>query len=294
MRAGHSRATAAVALGVLSISSAAILFRAAAPTHPLVEAAVRLSVAAVLLAPMVVRGWLAGKLPRPILRSAVVCGLLYGVHFGSWVSSLAMTSVAASVTIVTATPLLLAVIARVTGRDRPDRRHYFAIALALVGVGLIGGHDLSAQGSALAGDGLALLGAFAMAFYLLIARSHGTRLEVWSFSGVACAVGAVSLLASSLVAGVPIAVSSARAFGYLVLAALVPQLVGHGMLTWALRELRPTVVGMATVGEPALATLLAWWLLGEVPAGQVLAGCTITLAAVMLAVWEPRRAVEAQ
>ncbi len=289
MRAGHSRATTAVALGVLAISSAAILFRAAAPTHPLVEAAVRLSVAAALLAPMVMRGWLAKKLPGPVLRAAVLCGLLYGVHFGAWVNSLAMTSVAASVTIVTATPLLLAVVAIVTGRDRPDRRHYVAIALALLGVGLIGGHDLSAPG-ALAGDALALLGAVAMALYLLIARSQGTRLEVWSFSGVACAVGALALFAAALVAGVPIAVSSTRAFGYLVLAALVPQVVGHGMLTWALRELRPTVVGMATVGEPALATLMAWWLLSEVPAGLVLVGCAITLGAVMLAVWEPRQA----
>lgn len=293
MRAEQNRATAAVALGVAAISSAAILFRAAAPTHPLVEAFVRLSVAAVLLAPMVARGWRAGKLPRPVLRSAVLCGLLYGVHFGAWVSSLAMTSVAASVTLATATPLLLAVIAMVTGRDRPDRRHYVAIALALAGVALIGGHDASGQSGALTGDALALLGAIAMTFYLLIARSHGTRIEVWSFSGVACAVGAVALLAGALVARVPIAVSSPRALGYLVLAALVPQLVGHGMLTWALRHLRPTVVGMATVGEPALATLLAWWLLAEVPAAQVLGGCAITLGAVLLAVWEPRRSAGA-
>ncbi len=288
MATARKPATPAVLIGVAAISFAAILFRAAAPTQPLIEAAVRLSVAALLLAPAVLRGGRAGHLPGPVLRSAVACGLLYGVHFGAWVTSLTMTSIAASVTLATATPLLLAVIALVTGHDRPDRRHYFAIALALVGLGLIGGHDL-AHGEALLGDGLALLGATAMTFYLLIARAHGSEIEVWSFSGVACGVGALALLAAAVVLGVPIAVPSTSAFGYLVLAALVPQIVGHGLLTWALRELRPMVIGLATVGEPVGATVLAFLIFGEVPAMQVVAGCAVTLAAVALAVWEPRR-----
>jgi len=279
----------ALLVAVAAISFAAILFRKAAPTHPLVAAGVRLLVAAVVLAPFAVRGVRRGELTRPMLRSAVVAGLAYAVHFGAWVTSLTLTSVAASVTLVTATPLLLAGVALLTGRDRPERRHFAAIGLALVGLALIGGADL-ADGDALAGDGLALLGAAAIAVYLLVVRRHGNALPVWAFSGVATAVGGVVLLGTAAALGVPLTFPSTEAFLYVALAALIPQLVGHSLLTWSLRHARPTVVGIATVGEPVGSTLLAWLWLGESAQPAVLAGCAITITAVGIAVWSRKPA----
>ncbi len=278
----------ALAVAVLAISFAALFFKQAAPTHPLVVAGGRLCIASLLLAPFTIRGARAGRLPRAVLRSAAVCGLLYAVHFGTWVASLRLTSVAASVTLVTATPLLLAAVALVTGRDRPDRRHFVSIALALIGLGLIGGADL-ASGDALLGDGLALAGAAAMAVYLLIVRRHGSELDPWAFLGVATAIGAVTLLGAALLTGAPLAFASTESFVFVLLSALVPQLVGHTLITWSLRHTRPTVVGIATVGEPVGSTVLAWWWLAEVPRAQTLLGCTVTVAAVILAVWQPRR-----
>lgn len=281
---GTAVAAVALGVGVTAISFAAIFFREAAPTHPLVMAGVRLAIAAALLSPLVVRGARAGRLPPEVLRGALLAGVLYGVHFGAWVSSLTMTSVAASVTLVTATPLLLALHALRTGLDRPDRRHAVALGLALLGLGLIGGADLLAGGEALYGDGLALLGCAAMAGYLLVVRRLGRDLDVWAFSGIACAVGAACLLGTAAASGVPIAFPTWEAFGYIALAALVPQLVGHGALTWSLRHLRPTVVGLATVGEPVGSTLLAWLWLGEALTVGVGIGCAITLCAVTVAI----------
>lgn len=274
-------------VAVVAISFAAIFFRKAAPTHPLVMAGIRLSIAAVVLAPFVVRGFRRGRLPRPVLISALVAGLAYAAHFGTWVTSLTLTSVAASVTLVTATPLLLALVALATGRDRPDRRHYLSIALAIAGLTFIGGADL-ANSDALLGDGLAFLGAAAMAAYMLLVRRHGSALDVWAFSGVATFVGGVTLLMTAALSGVPIEVPTTDAGIYIVLAALVPQLIGHTCLTWALRHTRPTVVGIATVGEPVGSTILAMIWLGEQAGGWVLAGCAIVLLAVAISLLEPR------
>lgn len=282
---GRSRVVAALVVAVVAISFAAPFFRKADPTHPLVVAGGRLLIAALLLAPLTVRGLRAGRLRGPILGSAVFGGLAYAVHFGTWVASLQLTSVAASVTLVTATPLLLALVALGTGRDRPDARHWVAIALALGGLVLIGGADL-ASGDALLGDALALAGAAAMAAYLLVVRRHGSDLEPCSFLGVATAVGALTLLGTAAISGVPLVFASEEAFLFVVLAALLPQLVGHTLLTWSLRHTRPTVVGLATVGEPVGSTILAATWLGELPSAQTLLGCTVTVGAVALAVWE--------
>lgn len=269
-------------VAVIAISFAAIFFRKAAPTHPLVAAGVRLVIAAVLLSPFVFRAARDGRLSTPVLRSACLAGIAYAVHFGAWVTSLTLTSVAASVTLVTATPLLLTVVAFVTGRDRPDRRHIAAIAMALVGLVLIGGADLANEG-ALLGDGLAALGAVAMGAYMLIARRHGPSLDVWAFTGVATAVGGALLLAATVMMGVSVSFPSTEAFIYVALAALIPQLVGHSLLTWSLRHTRPTVVGIATVGEPVGSTILGWLWLKEHPSGAVLLGCGVTIVAVLMA-----------
>ncbi len=288
---GRARVALALAGAAAAISFAAIFFKRAAPTHPLVVAGARLAIASVLLSPLTIRAWRAGRLPRPVLRRGLAAGALYGVHFGAWVTSLRLTSVASSVTLVTATPLLLGAIAIATGRDRPERRHWIAIGLASVGLSLIGWADLSLSRDALVGDGLALLGAAAMALYLLLVRGLGPRLDVLAFSGLACGVGAACLLLAAVALRVPLAVSPGS-FVWIALAALIPQLVGHTLLTWSLRHATPTAVGIATVGEPVGATLLAWVWLAEAPSGLVLAGAAITLAAVLVALAGPRRAAE--
>lgn len=273
-----------MALGgaILAISLAAPLFRLAAPTHPLVIAGARLALAGLLLLPRTVHGLRRGGLTPSALVAAVIAGGLYGVHFGTWVSSLGLTTVAASVTLVTATPLLLAVVGFVRRRDAPTGRHWLAIGLALVGVTLIGRGDLARSDLALAGDGLALAGAAAMAAYLLVARAQGADLDVLAFQGVATAVGGALLLGTALVVGVPVAFASVDSAVYVALSALLPQLVGHTLLTWSLKHATPTQVGIATVGEPVGATLLAVWWLGEVVTPGVALGCCITLGAVLL------------
>lgn len=280
-----ARVAALVALGVTAISFAAILLRLAAPTHPVVKAGWRLLLAAVALAPFVVRGAVRGSFDARQARAAVLGGGLYALHFGTWIASLDWTSIASSVTLVTSTPLLLGLVGTLRGRDAPGPAMWVALALAAVGVVVIAGGDLRlGSPRALAGDGLALAGAAAMAAYLLLARRVGERLEVLAYGGVAAGVGGLLLLVVAAASGLGPWPDSAASLGWLLLAALIPQLVGHTALTRLLRETTPTVVGVATLGEPVGATLLGWWILGETVSPPVLAGCAVTLAGVALAV----------
>lgn len=290
--AGRRLVAPALVVGVVAISFAAIFLKLAEPTHALTRSGLRLLMAAAMLLPAVVRGWRRGRL-QPAAKWAGLAGLLYAVHFSAWIWSLDLTSVAASVTLVTATPLILAVVGVVTGRDRPEGRLWVSLLLGAVGVVVIGGTDLSASGRALAGDGLALLGTAAMAGYLLVGRRLGPGLDVWSFMGVACAVGGAVVMAVAAVAGVGLAPAHGRSLLYIFLSALIPQLVGHVLLTWSLRHTTPTVVGLATLGEPVGSTLLAWAWLGEAAPAVVLVGCAVVLVSLALALARPGRGTDA-
>jgi drug/metabolite transporter (DMT)-like permease len=285
VRAERSAMLALVA-AVTALSFAAIFFRLAAPAHPLVIAGTRLALAGLLLSPWTIASIRRGVLRGEKLRGAMLAGGAYAVHFGTWVTSLTLTSVAASVTLVTATPLLLGLVAIAIGRDQPLARHWIALVLALAGVAIIGGGDF-ANPDALTGDALAFAGAVAMAGYMLLARRYAIDVEPFAFTGAAAGVAGVVLLGTALALGVPIAFPTLEAFGFVVLSTLIPQLIGHNLLTYALRHTRPTVVGLSTVGEPVGSTLLGWLLLHEVPGSIVLVGCAITVAAVILSLSGP-------
>jgi len=282
----------ALIVAVVAISFAAIFLKLAEPTHALTRSGLRLLMAAAMLLPAVVRGWRRGRL-QPIAKWAALAGLLYAVHFSAWIGSLDLTTVAASVTLVTATPLILAVVGVATGRDRPEGRLWVSLLLGAAGVAIIGGADLSLSGRALAGDGLALAGAAAIAGFLLLVRRLGPSLDVWAFMGLACAVGGVLVMAVAAIAGVGLTAASPGALLYIFLSALIPQLVGHGLLTWSLRYTMPTVVGLATLGEPVGSTLLAWVWLGEAAPAVVLVGCAVVLVSLILALARPGRGADA-
>ena len=279
------RSKVALVFGVIAISFAAIFFRKAAPTHPLIASATRLGIASVLLLPFFVRA----RPSREVTRTALIAGFFYALHFGAWVWSLTLTSVASSVTLVTATPIMLAAWALLTRTDQATRRHWFAIVIALVGLALIGWRDLGTAQQALTGDALALLGAFAMAVNLVLVRRLGD-IDVFAFGCVACGSAAVVIALVALAMGVPFTLPDHGLF-YMFLCALIPQIIGHGALTWSLRHLKPTVVGMATVGEPVGSTILAWWVLDENLDPLIGLGCAITLAAVIASVKAPQESL---
>jgi drug/metabolite transporter (DMT)-like permease len=291
---------ASLAIGAVAISFAAPLFRRAAPIDPLLASAARLALAALLLAPSIPPARAAGKLGPRARRAALVGGALYAVHFGTWVASLGLTTVAASVTLVTATPLLLAVIGATAGKDAPGRRLWAAVGLAAAGTVAIGLSDAGLGGAAtttegaLLGDGLALAGAAAMALYLLVVRAWHADLEAASFSCLAAGAAALLLGAAILLRGLATGawpdLPSLDSLGWVALTAVLSQLVGHTSLTWALAHASPTAVGLATTTEPVVASLVTWAWLGEVPAPLVIVGSLVTVAGVALGLGTAGRA----
>ncbi|MEE2756417.1 MAG: DMT family transporter [Myxococcota bacterium] len=264
-------------VATIAISFAAIFFVKAQPTHPLVSAGLRLTIAAAVMFPVSAQYF--KSMPKAALWKCVLAGLCYATHFGAWVWSLMLTSVAASTTLVTATPLLLGLIGWLTGQDRPTKTLWVSLGLACVGIVLISQGSGQSGSAPMLGNGLALLGALGMVGYLLLARQLA-QYNPWTLLSIASGVGGGVLLFTAACLGIPIEAASSDAFFWIVMATLIPQLIGHTALTYSLRYAPPTAVAMATVAEPAGAAILAWLILAETVTIHVMIGCAITLFAV--------------
>ena len=285
-----SRATVAVwmVVGIAAISTSPILVRVAA-LPALALAFWRCLAGAALLAPFARRAEL-GQAEAVRLLAA---GVFLAVHFALWNASLALTSVAASTTLVSCSPLFVGLGGRLLG-EPPGRRAWLGIALAVAGAAVIGLGDagaVQAGGRALLGDGLAFAGSVAMAGYLLLGRVARRRLPLSTYAASVYGVAAAVLLPACLLTGA--ALAGYRAGSWLALAAVVagPQLLGHTVFNGLLARVSATVVAVAILAEPVGATALAWLLLDELPAAAFWLGAPLVLAGVWLTVTGERQRV---
>jgi drug/metabolite transporter (DMT)-like permease len=266
-----------LALGVFTVSWASIFIRiAAAPA--LVTGAGRLALASLMLTPLAL--WRNGQellhLSWQDLRLVVASGVFLGLHFATWISSLAYTSVASSVVLVSTSPLFVGLALRFLLKERVSSRMFVGIVLATMGGAIIGWGDFRVSGLALWGDFLAVVGAVMASAYFLIGRSLRRHLSLLTYVTPTYWVAALVLGIAVMLSGQGFLGYPARTYWMFLLLAAGPQVIGHSSLNWALRYLSPTFVTAAVLGEPVGSTILAYLILHEgLSMPEVLGGAVI-------------------
>lgn len=277
-----------LAIGILAVSSSAILitFARAQGVPAVAIAAWRLTLASLLLSPIVLsRGpaeW--RRLARLDLALAVISGVFLAFHFAFWISSLDYTSVMSSIVLVSTNPFFVGLASVFLFQEPLRRWTVVGIVIAAVGGALVGLTDIG-QGSSqsLQGDALALAGAVAVSGYLLIGRRLRRQLSLFPYIGLVYSTAAVVLLALAALMGTSLFGYSPLGYLLIVLLAVGPQLIGHSSYNWALRYVSATFVTIAILAEPIGATLLAIPLLDQVPPPVKIVGGALILAGIYLA-----------
>jgi len=129
---------------ILAVSTGSIIIKFAQQDAPsLVIAALRLNFATLLLAPVALTRYRAEL--RTITHREIILGLLSGlflaIHFATWITSLEYTSVASSVVFVSTGPLWVALLSPLLLKEHLVRAALFGLALAILGVAIIGLSD---------------------------------------------------------------------------------------------------------------------------------------------------------
>jgi drug/metabolite transporter (DMT)-like permease len=233
----------------------------------------------------------AAAAPRPGVRErraialAAGAGAMLALHFAAWIASLDHTSIARSVLLVSTSPIWVAVLQLAAGQGLPSRATLAALVLAVAGAATVSG---AGGNGAVLGDLLALAGGIAMAGYFLLSRAAQGGLAFRSYLGIAYGFAALVLWTAVLATDTRWSGFDARTWWALAGMAAVSQLIGHSGYNWSLRHLDPLFVAVVSVGEPVLASLLGWWLLGEAVDARTAAGGALILAGIGLATLHTR------
>ncbi|MEX1246904.1 MAG: DMT family transporter [Anaerolineales bacterium] len=292
-------------VGIFAVSSAALLIRfAQREASSLVIAAYRMGFSALILLPFAIPRYSAElrRLTPSELALAALSGFLLAMHFATWILSLEFTSVASSVVIVTTNPLWVALLAPIFLKERLIPAILIGMLVALAGGVVVALSDSCIQaaggllcpplsefvrGEAFFGDFLALLGAWTGAGYILIGRRLRPTLPLTPYIFLVYGMAALVLVAMVAFSGQPAFGFSGKVYMYLLLLALLPQLLGHSSFNWVLAHLPASYVSIALLGEPIGATILAFFLFNEVPSGIKIFGAMLILAGILVATLRP-------
>jgi drug/metabolite transporter (DMT)-like permease len=271
--------------GVLAVSTGALFVRLADPAPALAKAAWRCGIAALALFLIGRRSALRhlANLPSREKRLMLAAGALLAVHFGTWIQSLAYTSVTSSLVLVTTTPIWTALLAPWLLREATSKRQWQGIFACLIGILVLAQGELQVEGLAWLGDLLALAGALSFALFLIVGRRLQRSLAPLPYLLGAYGIAAVLLAATCLISGQALLSFPAETYRWLILLALVPQLIGHSAYNLSLRHFSAATVSITLVGEPIFGSLLAWGILREIPSPSTLLGGGILLLGIVWA-----------
>ena len=212
----------------------------------------------------------------------IAAGVALGAHFGFWISSLDYTSVAASVVLVCTQPVFVAILAYLVFGERTSLLSFLGILVALAGTTVISTNG-SVGSATFFGNMLAVIGAIAVAVYVLIGRSlRTTGVGVLPYSIVVYASAAVTLALATLYAGAPLWGYTGETWFWLWVMTLGPQILGHTVLNWALRYVEASIISGTILAEPVISALLAWLILSEEPGLATVFGGAVVLAGLFL------------
>ena len=271
-------------ISIVAVSTASILIRwSDAPA--VIIAMYRMLISVALLLPFFIRNDGVAKL-RELgagdILGLIGVGVVLAIHFASWITSLGMTSVASSVIFVHIDPIFVAIVSHFFLKERINGRVLAGIIISLVGVTVIAMGDAMVSEASLRGDLLALLGGLMLGIYLLGGRMFRRGLDLTTYVVPVYATAALVLVVMSILTGAPLTGYASREYLLFFLIALVPMIFGHTLYNWALRYVSAPIVSISLLGEPVGASILAFFLLNEVPSGQVLMGGVVTLIGIML------------
>jgi len=290
----------AIVVGILAVSTASIFIRyAQKEAASLVIAAWRLSVASLILVPVAAatrkRELLA--LSRKELLLALLSGIFLALHFATWITSLEYTTVASSVVLVSTLPLWVALFSPFTIKEPIRRLVVVGLVFALLGGIIVGISDTCSissgrltcpslsefmRGQAFVGDILAICGAIAGASYLLIGRKLRAKMSLVSYISLVYGMAAIVLVIIMFSAGLKPFGYPSQTYLWLVLLAVVPQLIGHSTFNWALGYLSAAYVSITLLGEPIGSTILAYFILDEMPPPLKLVGGGLILIGIYI------------
>ena len=197
---------------------------------------------------------------RKLALVVAFAAFFFATDLAAWHTSIHMTKLGNATLFGNTSSLIFALWGLWLARRRPSMTQAAALTLAAAGAALLMGSSAELSARNLKGDLLALLAGLLYTGYLIAVQRARRSLEPLPMLFLASLFGAVMLLPLSLGLGERVIPED---WTFVLILALSSQVVGQGLLVYAIGALSPLVVGLTLLTQPAISALVGWLVYGE-------------------------------
>lgn len=220
------------------------------------------------------------RLSRRMITVIAIGGLCFAADLGAWHSGILHTKLANATLFGNFASFLLAAFALISSRTWPDRAQTAALLLAGIGAMLLLGRSYDVDRRYLTGDLLCILAGIFYTGYLIAMNNARRLLEPIPILLISTVAGMVPLLLFALADGGQFWPES---WGPLLLLAIGSQVIGQGLMIFAMGHLPPLVIGLGLLIQPFIAAVIGSLRYGEkLGLVDILGGLAICAALVLV------------
>lgn len=221
-----------------------------------------------------------GGMGAKTLALVALGAVTFALDLASWHIGIGMTRLGNATLFGNAGSIVLLFWGFMVARTLPGKLEWLAIIFALSGAAILMGRSLEISDETLIGDLFSVAAGLLYAVYLLTLQGARGAFGSWSLLVWVSMFGAPVLLVIALALGEPV---WPQAWGPVVGLFVLSQLVGQGLMVFALKYFPPLVVGLALLTQPVVASIYGWLAFGEVLSpldivGMVLVGAALAVS----------------
>ncbi|MBT68303.1 MAG: EamA family transporter [Thiotrichales bacterium] len=222
---------------------------------------------------------------KNIGKGGLLIGFFSGISTGTFVFAIVYTSIANALVIISTGPIMIAIVAWFLLREKSSIVTWVSMIIVFIGIYIVMSGSIG--GESLVGDFFALITAVMMGFTFTLTRKYKDINMV--------PVNAIGGLIAALIAFVmahKITVPT-EVIGYIIAMGAILS-ISFSLITIAPRYMPAAEVGMIMPLETVLGSLIAWYVINEVPSMNALIGGTIVIVTLFLHSWHSTRLAKNQ
>lgn len=224
-----------------------------------------------------------GRITKELLRKSSVPGLFFGASMIAGFAAFQHTSIANSTLVTTLQPVLIMFVApKMFGEKLTARKVLYSVT-AMAGVLIVVLAAASTSGAHISGDLLAVANVVIWTAYFVMAKVR--RLDgvhSWAFLASVFMWAAVVALPYGLITSNDLTAMTTKDWVLITTMALIPGVVGHGMMTWSQSHLDVSLASLLGLLSPVISAVLAWLILHQTLTPMQLVGGLIVLTSMGL------------
>jgi len=263
-----------LALAMVSVSSTSLVIRYVAVVPALTLAFWRMLSASGMLwgYSLASSGWSSGSMNKKL---TVFAGVFLGRHFAFFFLGVRHTSIANATLLGNTGPFFTAIFAFCTGQHL-SKKTYLGLVLALLGILIVQGASLNMSGKNIWGNSISLLSGLCVGMSYVFSAEIRKETKNTVYGRSLFFVAAVTIGIVAVFMGDSLVEFQKEHVVWFIFLGLVPSVLGHNMLNYAIKYLTPTTVASVPLGEPIIATMFGYLIFSErIPIEAVMGGPVI-------------------